>query len=122
VSTRIIGAEGEIQAVKYLKKQGYKIVETNLVTHFGEIDIVANEKKNIVFIEVKLRRTKEFGLPADAVDKRKQSKIIKSALQYIKLKNLTGNNFRFDVLAIGPEPGKIELIKNAFSSDGQYTL
>ena len=122
MSTREIGIQGEAKALKHLKKLGYKIMETNLVTRFGEIDIVARDKKDIAFVEVKLRRTDEFGLPADAVDVRKQSKIIKSALEYVKAKRLAGKNLRFDVLAIGPETEKIELIKDAFSSDGRYTL
>ncbi len=77
MSTREIGALGEAQAVAYLKKNGYKILETNFSTIFGEIDIIARDKKDIVFIEVKLRRTKEFGFPEEAVNERKQSRIIK---------------------------------------------
>lgn len=122
MSTREIGALGEAQAVAYLKKNGYKILETNFSTIFGEIDIIARDKKDIVFIEVKLRRTKEFGFPEEAVNERKQSRIIKSALSYAKIKRLCSGNMRFDVIAIGPEPGKIELTKDAFSSDGSYTM
>jgi putative endonuclease len=122
MSTRDIGAQGEALALKYLKKSGYKILETNLTTFFGEIDIIAEDGNNIVFVEVKLRNTNEFGVPADAVNKRKQLKIIRSALSYVKTRHLSGGNLRFDVLAIGPEPGMIELIKDAFQSDGSYTL
>lgn len=122
MSTRQTGALGETIALKHLKKQGYKVLDTNFATRFGEIDIIAEDKKDITFIEVKFRRTKEFGTPAEAVDARKQARIIKSALEYVKSKGLTGRNLRFDVLAVGPAPENIELIKNAFMSSGRYTL
>jgi putative endonuclease len=122
VSTKEVGALGEKIAVAHLKKSGYKILEKNFVTHFGEIDIIANDNKIIVFVEVKLRRTAEFGPPAEAVDKRKQAKIIRAALGYVKLKNMRENILRFDVLAIGPEPDKIELIKDAFGASSRYTI
>jgi len=120
MSTREIGAEGEAEAVRYLKKQGYKILERNVATNHGEIDVIARHQKDIVFLEVKLRNTAEFGRPEDAVDRRKQLKIIKSAMEYIKAKRLSGNNFRFDVLAIGP--GETELFVNAFPVPAEYTL
>jgi len=122
MSTRDVGALGEKQAVRYLKKLGYKILETNLVTRFGEIDVVAADKGCLVFVEVKLRRTKEFGAPSEAVDKRKQEKILRSSIEYVKSRGLVGKDLRFDVLCIGPEPGKIELVTDAFSSGGRYTL
>lgn len=122
MSTREVGALGENIAVSHLKKSGYKILEKNFATHFGEIDIIAKDKKIIAFIEVKLRRTAEFGTPAEAVDKRKQAKIIRAALSYIKLNKLTENIMRFDVIAIGPDPDSIELIKDAFESSNRYTL
>ena len=60
-----------------LRKTVTRYSETNFSTIFGEIDIIARDKKDIVFIEVKLRRTKEFGFPEEAVNERKQSGIIK---------------------------------------------
>ena len=122
MSTRDVGAEGETLAVKHLEKLGYRILETNLVTRYGEIDVVAKDRGDLAFVEVKLRKTEEFGIPAAAVNLRKQSKIVRSALSYVKAKRLCGENLRFDVLAIGPEPGKIELIKDAFAASPRYTL
>ena len=122
MSTREVGALGEKIAVLYLKKSGYKILETNFATNFGEIDIIAKDKKAIAFIEVKLRRTAEFGMPAEAVDKRKQTKIIKAALGYIKLNKFSEEIVRFDVLAMGPGQDDIELIKDAFWASERYTL
>jgi putative endonuclease len=122
MSTRDVGSEGEQKAVDYLKKLKFKIIERNLATNFGEIDIVAEENKTIVFIEVKLRNNSMFGAPAEAVGARKQGKIIRSALEYVKRERIIGKNMRFDVLAIGPEPGKIELIRDAFQSKGGFTV
>jgi len=106
----IFGKEGEETAVKYLKKRGYKIIENNWRCHMGEIDIIARHKDDTVFIEVKTRTDAGLGAPQESVDQRKQKKIIKSALTYIQCKNLEGQNFRFDVIAIDFSSGKQEII------------
>ena len=121
MSTREIGQLGEQEGLKYLKKSGYKIVEKNYRAISGEIDVIAKDKGNLVFVEIKLRRTSEFGRPGEAVGAAKQSKIIRSALQYIKTNKISGVNVRFDVLSIGPGEDEIELIKNAFLSTDKYT-
>jgi putative endonuclease len=122
MSTRETGLRGEAIAAGYLRKKGYKLLESNYATRYGEIDIIADDKKCLVFVEVKFRASSAFGGPADAVDKKKQAKMIKSALSYVKARKLSGRDIRFDVLALGPAEGAIELIKDAFSSGGGYTL
>lgn len=72
MNTRKIGTAGETLAEKYLKKQGYKILQKNFVAPHGEIDIVAKDGDYIVFVEVKRRKSTAFGLPCEAVDARKQ--------------------------------------------------
>ncbi|OGS25220.1 MAG: YraN family protein [Elusimicrobia bacterium RIFOXYB2_FULL_48_7] len=109
-----VGKQGEDEAARYLRENGYEITDRNFRTRFGEIDIVALENKDIVFVEVKKRNNSSFGTAQAAVDFRKQGKLVKMAFQYIKSKNCGGANFRFDVLAISN--GNIELIKNAFSA------
>jgi putative endonuclease len=121
MTTREIGELGERQGLKHLKKAGYKIVEKNFRAIAGEIDIIARDKGDLVFVEIKLRTTSEFGTPGEAVDARKQGKIIRSALQYVKTKKISGANIRFDVLSIGPGEEEINLIKNAFLSTDKYT-
>jgi putative endonuclease len=121
MSTREIGEIGEQLGLSLLKNEGYKIIETNFRSHFGEIDIIAKDKGYMVFVEVKFRRSRKYGPPVEAVNRKKQDKIIKSALEYIKVNRMKEANIRFDVLSIGPGDNEIELIKNAFMSTNRYT-
>lgn len=116
-NTREIGFAKEKEAVKFLKKLKYKILETNYTTDFGEIDIIAKHREDIVFIEVKYRENLSGGSPQEAVNKSKQAKIIKSALLYIKKGNIK-DNFRFDIIAI--TGNEFEIIESAFSSGRYY--
>ncbi|MDR0977496.1 MAG: YraN family protein [Endomicrobium sp.] len=119
-TSRDIGFEKEREVVTYLKKLKYKILDTNFKTQFGEIDIVAKQYRTIVFIEVKYRKSSFRGTPQESVTDRKQKKIIKSAIVYLKEKNIK-NNVRFDVASVSDNC--IEIINSAFSiSDGMYYL
>ena len=109
---RIIGIEGEGQAEGYLKKKKYKILAKNYSNVLGEIDIVAQQKKTIVFVEVKKRETLRFGRPCEAVDEYKQQKIRKVALYYLKQFKLLDSPCRFDVIEI--VGNMINHIENAF--------
>lgn len=110
-----LGKKGEEIAVRFIKEKGYRIVEKNYRTVFGEIDIIAKDKEALVFIEVKTRADDTFGDPFEAVNYRKREKIKKVALCFLKKirKELPA---RFDVLSINVENGreKIEHIKDAF--------
>jgi putative endonuclease len=121
MTTREIGEMGELQGINFLKKAGYKIVEKNFSVKAGEIDVIAKDKDYLVFVEIKFRTTREFGPPVEAVDKKKQNKIIRSALLYLKANRIIGANVRFDVLSIGPGENNVELIKNAFIATNKYT-
>lgn len=111
-----VGKRGEELASAYLAKAGYQIIERNYRCIFGEIDIVAEEGDNIVFIEVKSRRSNAYGDPQLAVGSRKQKKISMVALNYIEEKHKHSRNARFDVVAVKllPSGPTVELIKNAF--------
>ena len=113
---RHTGTRGESLAVGVLKKSGYKIVEQNYCCKLGEIDIIAREAGVMVFVEVKTRRTDQFGDPKLAVTPKKQRKISMVALDYLKRTGQMGKSARFDVVAIRLLPGQpeIEIIKNAF--------
>jgi putative endonuclease len=110
------GKEGEKIAAAFLKKNGYRICEINFRCVLGEIDIIAKEKDELVFIEVKTRKSAELGYPEQAVGTRKQKKMSQLALWYLQKKNITGADARFDVVAITmlPSGNEIKLIKNAF--------
>jgi putative endonuclease len=110
-TTREIGFEKEKEVVNHLKSLSYKILETNFITRFGEIDIIAKQGDTIVFIEVKYRKSSFRGRPQESVTYSKQQKIIKSAIGYLKQNNIK-NNIRFDVVGILDK--NIELIKSAF--------
>jgi putative endonuclease len=110
------GKKSENLAVWYLKKSGYKILEKNYRTQIGEIDIIAKEKKTIVFVEVKSRRSIRYGSPKWSVTHQKQRKISMVALQYLKSIRQTDAKARFDVVAItsNRDEPQIEIVKNAF--------
>ncbi len=110
--------ESETAAVKYLEKKGYKIIERNFRTKFGEIDIIAKDKDTIAFIEVKARKNQNFGSPKESITYTKKKKLSKSALFYLKSSKQMNVKARFDVAVIksftDSQNPDIELIKNAF--------
>lgn len=107
------GDYGERKAVEYLQSIGYKIKQQKYKNVVGEIDIIAQDKNILVFIEVKYRNTAKYGLPREAVNFHKQQKIKKVALLYLASNNLYEKvPIRFDVVDIlGSE---LTHIKNAF--------
>jgi putative endonuclease len=111
-----LGKKGEEMAARFLKKNGYRIIEKNYVCKMGEMDIIAKEKDTLVFIEVKTRTSTTYGPPQLSVTPRKQSQMSKVALYFLKEKKLDDVKSRFDVVAIllGPKGEEIELIKDAF--------
>ena len=110
------GRVGEDIAAGFLVKNGYRISERNYRCPIGEIDIVARDKNDLVFVEVKTRRSADLGYPEQAVGIKKQKKISKLALWYLQEKRLNGVRTRFDVVAVMMQPSgnDIRLIKNAF--------
>lgn len=114
MNTKVLGSQGELLAKNYLLKNKYKILCTNFTCVLGEIDIIAQQKdKTIVFVEVKARTTKRFGLPREAVTPYKQNKIKKVALFYLQQTKNLDKNCRFDVVEILED--NINHIQNAFS-------
>ena len=99
LNTREIGNKYEDKSVKILVKEAYKILERNYQNRFGEIDIIAEKNKEIVFIEVKYRKTNKFGYGYEAVDRRKIMKILKLANYYIQSKKYQDYKIRFDCMS-----------------------
>ena len=110
---KLLGRAGELKAKKFLKKQGYKILEQNFSTRIGEIDIIAKDGDILVFVEVKTRTNEDFGLPSEAVTARKRQKYGLVASEYILKNDLVDPPCRFDVVEV--EEGKVNLIKDAFT-------
>ena len=112
VHKKVLGKKGERLVEEYLKKQGCKILKRNYKTPFGEADIIAEDKDEIVFVEVKARTTDKFGTPREAVGKDKQRRYYQIAKCYW-LQTGTEPNARFDVAEVYGD-GEIEYYKNAF--------
>ena len=117
-TTKEIGNKGEDYAVDFLLKNEYKILNRNYHSKFGEIDIIAENKEYLIFVEVKTRHKDSLTLPYEAVDKSKQRKIIKTA-KYFLMKNPTEKYCRFDVCEVFTDKAtlglsRINYIENAF--------
>lgn len=113
---RTTGRLGERIGEDYLKERGYQIVERNVRSPFGEIDLVANHRGTLVFVEIKTRRDATFGFPEEGVGERKKNQLIRLASWYLAQHPNSNPPVRFDVLAIqmeGNAPG-IRLVQNAF--------
>ncbi|NLY77383.1 MAG: YraN family protein [Tissierellia bacterium] len=109
------GILGERIAQEYLISNGYKIRERNYRTKIGEIDIVAEKLDTLVFIEVKTRTSTNYGFPYEAVDIRKQNKIVKSSLVYMKENGIRNCQVRYDIIEVFLfDPPKINHIENVF--------
>jgi putative endonuclease len=116
-SNQSTGKIGERIAEDFLKKQGYIILERNVRFPLGEIDLIAKHGESLVFVEVKTRRSADFGLPEESITARKKTRLGRLASWYL-MNHFEGHelSIRFDVLAIqlrGTEP-IIRLIPNAF--------
>jgi len=111
-----LGRQGERLAAEYLQRAGYRILEKNYRTRLGEIDLIAQDGRTLVFVEVKTRGTKTFGAPQEAVTKKKQQQLIRVAQEYLGREKLANRPARFDVVAVLFDKAEvvIELIKNAF--------
>lgn len=113
------GKKGEEAAAAFLRKKGYRILKTNFRSKAGEIDIVAEHKKTVVFVEVKSRSSEEFGSPLSALTPFKQKKLGRLAQGFLARYKASGRECRFDVVSISGEPDrpqswKIELLQDAF--------
>ena len=117
LSTRRTGDWGEDLALHYLAERGYTLVVRNYRTRYGELDLIMRSGGALVFVEVKLRRGREFGDPIEAVTPRKQTAVRSMAEQYLAEREPEFEDLRFDVvgiLASRNEPPKVQHIQDAF--------
>ncbi|HSX58230.1 MAG TPA: YraN family protein [Candidatus Saccharimonadales bacterium] len=112
MTNQTFGKSGEEQAAEFLRKQGYKIIEQNFRSVFGEIDIIAHDKDTLVYVEVKTRSSSAFGAPEEAVGYKKLQHLLKAAAFYRSVRNNLPDLERIDVVAIETNTGRVELIKN----------
>ena len=113
---QILGKEGEQIAEKYLRKKGYRLVERNYRCPAGELDLIALDRRVVVFVEVKTRSDDRFGAPLESVHRRKQQKMIRTALFFLSQHRLHQRDARFDVVGVSFLDGEpvVEHIENAF--------
>ncbi|OGI17433.1 MAG: hypothetical protein A3J63_03805 [Candidatus Moranbacteria bacterium RIFCSPHIGHO2_02_FULL_40_12b] len=119
-----LGQIGEDAAAKYLKKKGYKILERNyfnpLGRRLGEIDIVAEKEKEIIFVEVKTRVAKNYSdtLPEENINRSKLHKLNKIAVSYIRNKHLWNYPYHFDAISVlydeAEKKTQVRHLKNVF--------
>jgi putative endonuclease len=113
----ILGRTGEDLAAAFLQKAGYTILIRNYRQKCGEIDIIAEEKGTLVFVEVKTRNNMTFGSPFAAITEKKQRQIGRVAQDYLTRHKLFNRPARFDVVSVlmdKDRPPVIELLSNAF--------
>ena len=111
------GALGEKVAAEHLIKQGYTILQQNYRCPIGEIDIVARDGESLAFVEVRTKRSRQFGTPEESITTTKQTKLIELAESYMQEHGNPDEPWRIDVVAVelgkGDKVTRIELIKNA---------
>jgi putative endonuclease len=114
----VLGESGEDLACAALERRGYAILERRYRTRSGEIDIIARDAHVLVFVEVKTRRGRRLGSPADAVTVWKRRKLAVMAADYLARRRPATSHCRFDVVAVtisGSDAPDVVVIPNAFS-------
>jgi len=117
--SRRVGLEGENAAAAYLTSLGYRVIERNVRFRAGEIDLVAEDGGVLVFVEVKTRRGRGFGAPAEAVTAEKRRRLVRLASLYLARRGGQVPPCRFDVVSVEPGPGgryRCEVIRGAFGA------
>ena len=120
--TAVTGERGETLVAEYLRQHGFIITERNYHSRYGEIDIIAESREYILFVEVKTRKVGSLACPREAVDYHKRKKIALTASVYLS-KTETELQPRFDVAEVvfsgteGREEYKINYIENAFAPE-----
>ena len=123
---RLLGNRGEQAAERYLKAQGLRILKRGLRSRRGELDLVALDGRQVVFVEVKTRLDHNAGHPVESVGPDKQRKLTELALAFLKKHGLLESSARFDIVAVtwpqNQEEPTIEHFRNAFEPPGRFQM
>lgn len=119
MNTKSLGNRGEAEVARYLRKKGYTLLASQWRCRFGELDLVARDKRGtLCFVEVKLRGPTSFALPREAVDRRKQERLRAAALCYLSTYELDAPA-RFDVAEVYTDENhsvvKLQYVEDAFA-------
>ena len=119
---RRLGNYGEMLARRILEDQGYEIIHHKYYTRYGELDLIARDGNQLVFIEVKTRISKAFGSGLEAITKRKRVHLLRTAFCYLQQHNYQDFPCRFDIITLNLDhQGKLvnyQLITDAFGVEG----
>jgi putative endonuclease len=117
------GRKAEQQAEEYLQQQGLVTIAKNFYCASGEIDLIMKSENELVFVEVRSRKNKDFGSAAETVDKRKQKKIITSAKVFLHKNSWSVSmNCRFDIIEVQTDDNNINWIQDAFTLGNQFSV
>ena len=120
MTRRETGQQGELLAQNYLKKQGYRIIETNYRCRYGEIDIIARHKDYLVFIEVRTKKNLQFGSPEESITEAKAERLRATAYHYKETHPNLPDQWRIDFIAIEmDEKGKATRINSIENAVGE---
>lgn len=118
VNRRQLGLQAEEIASGYLERQGYQILERNVRSRLGEMDLIAREGQTLCFVEVRSRGNSRHGFPEESLTHRKRWRLIRLAQGYLKRHRISERPVRFDLVAIlflqGSLPPRVRLIRGAF--------
>jgi len=121
MTSESVGRWGETQARRFLERNGWVILETNWHCRYGEIDLIARDGPALVFVEVKARRRRSFGLPEEAITPAKRRRLLRSAWTYLEENSLQAAEWRVDVVAMegrpGRDPARLDHYRDALEAD-----
>jgi putative endonuclease len=109
MTTKVLGATGEQAAVTFLEARGWTVVARNFRVREGELDVVVRRHDVVAFVEVKTRRSRRFGRPAEAVTDRKQARIRSLARRWLHENNVHARVVRFDVIEVDERGGELRI-------------
>ncbi len=112
--SRAAGALAEQLAAEYLARRGFTILERNFNCKGGELDLVCDDAGTLVFVEVRSRRSADYGTPEETISVTKRRRIVHAARVWLLARNADDRACRFDVIAV--EHGAIRHLENAFDA------
>jgi putative endonuclease len=117
---RLRGEQGEDIAARYLESRGFRILQRGYRARCGEIDLIARDGEDLVFVEVKCRTSSRCGDPLEAVTPAKRRRILRAASVYLQSNGAWEHPCRFDIVAVRLGPGgnrEVEHLRGAFQAD-----
>lgn len=118
VDRQALGNEAEALAARYLESQGYRVRARQFHCRYGEVDLVVEKAQLLCFVEVRMRSTAVWGDPSHTVLRRKQRKVVKTALHYLYAHELADRMVRFDVVSVVGQGSstRLEHLPDAFDA------